>query len=212
MIAVIAQGLDGWWKGEKDGKFGKFPGSYVQMLSAAAYQKNMRRVRFEKEMTKLRGQLADETKTIEKLEAEIAEMQPVADRVQEKYEEVKAIVQEAGSVLTCAASYAEFKAKNKELAEHFAYYTNFHDDIVDSRFEILQANTVVHERTAPNKDKKKKTDKKQEKVNEAVRKALAGLDLRFGQEQHLHSSILEFEGAVIQGLQAMDLLSQFADK
>mmetsp|Transcript_9835 Transcript_9835/g.39882 ORF Transcript_9835/g.39882 Transcript_9835/m.39882 type:complete len:785 (+) Transcript_9835:158-2512(+) len=212
VIAVIAQGVDGWWKGEKDGKFGKFPGSYVQLLSAAAYQKNLRRVRFEKEMVKLNAQKADEEKTIEKLEKELEEMEPVAARVREKYEEVKAIVQEAGSVLTCSESYPAFKAKNKELGEHFASYTTFHDDIVDSRYEILQANKEVNERTAPSKDKKKKADKKQEKVNEAVRKAVAGLDLRFGQEQHLHSSILEFEGAVIQGLQSMDLLAQFADK
>ena len=33
VINIIMQGQDGWWYGEKDGRFGKFPGSYVKVMA-----------------------------------------------------------------------------------------------------------------------------------------------------------------------------------
>ena len=57
MISVILQGIDGWWKGELNGDFGKFPGSYVQVLQGDELKKNMRRVRFKQEMVRLKKKM-----------------------------------------------------------------------------------------------------------------------------------------------------------
>jgi hypothetical protein len=66
LIKVLKQGdNNGWWYGELNGKKGLFPGSYVQLQTAA----QNKRLKFIQDMNKIREKVAEEKKMIQELEA-----------------------------------------------------------------------------------------------------------------------------------------------
>lgn len=64
IIRVHQQGSKGWWYGELNGKFGLFPGSYVQLKP----QTQSKKQQFLKEMEGVRNSIAEENRLIEELE------------------------------------------------------------------------------------------------------------------------------------------------
>jgi hypothetical protein len=66
LIKVLKQGdNNGWWYGELNGKKGLFPGSYVQLQTAA----QNKRLKFIQDMNKIREKVAEEKKMIQELES-----------------------------------------------------------------------------------------------------------------------------------------------
>mmetsp|Transcript_11826 Transcript_11826/g.20239 ORF Transcript_11826/g.20239 Transcript_11826/m.20239 type:complete len:788 (+) Transcript_11826:52-2415(+) len=213
MISVILQGIDGWWKGELNGDFGKFPGSYVQVLQGDELKKNMRRVRFKQEMVRLRKQDADEAKTLERLQKEKEELLEAQNDLNAQWEKLETVFSSLSSQLVsiCGKETCQsFASKLKHVSDTSLAYNLVHDDVSDCRYDLVnQLEDLKTMCTPTDKDKKKKTDKKQEKMQENIRKLLEPIAEQFKEEQSLHRKNVKLGADVVQSIQAIDQVGYF---
>lgn len=213
MISVILQGIDGWWKGELNGSFGKFPGSYVQILTGDELKKNMRRVKFKQEMVRLRKQDVDEDKTLERLEKEKEELLSIQSELNNQWSELETIFSSLSEKLVniCGKDTCQkFADKLKQVSDTSLAYNLVHDDISDCRYDLVNQLEELKTMCAPpEKDKKKKTDKKQEKMQENIRKLLNPIAEQFQEEKSLHHKNVKLGADVVQSVQAIDQVGHF---
>ena len=212
IISVIIQGVDGWWKGESEGKFGKFPASYVQVLTGDALQKNMRRVRFKQDMIRLKKAFVDEDKLLEVLENQKKELQVVQKELNEQYGTLEKIYIDLASpvVKSVNKDFSQlFPTKIHKLHENLTALNLLHDEIADSRDDLMEEMKEATKEIANDKDKKKKLDKKQEKAVETILGLCDTVMQQFTEEQKLHRNVVKNESEIQQHLIPMGTLSNF---
>ena len=211
IVAVFLQGTDGWWKGELNGEFGKFPGSYVQVLAGDELKKNMRRVRFKQEMSRLRQQLIDEDKTLSKLQEEKEQLEAAQGEINEQWNVLNRVYSSLADqfvAITGKQSAQQFAVKLKESLDCFSTYNLVIDDVADCRHDLVAELNELKKLT-DDKDKKKKIDKKQEKLYENIRKLSVPIGEQFNEEQALHRKGVKLGADAVQTLQAVDQLGYF---
>jgi len=212
IINVILQGTAGWWKGELNGCFGKFPGSYVQILQGEELKKNMRRVRFKQEMIRLRQQDIDEDKTLERLQKEKEELLAAQGELNVQWGQLEQVFSSLARKLTDSCdtqNCRSFADKLKPVLDTSLTYNLVHDDVGDCRYDLVNQLDELKNSCAPEKDKKRKTDKKQEKIQENMRRLLDPIAEQFKEEQGLHRKIVKLEADVVQTVQAIDQVGHF---
>jgi len=210
IIQVIIEGIDGWSKGELNGKFGKYPGAYTQVLAGEELKKNMRRVRFKQEMVRLRQQNIDEDSTMERLEQEKNELLAVQAELAGQWDSLERVFTVLASRLIQASDKqkcALFATKLKEVLDRFMAYNVVHDDVADSRFDLItELNALKTECFSEPKDKKKKIDKK---LQDNLRKLLDPITEQCAEQQALHRKNIRLDAEVVQTLQALDQVAYF---
>lgn len=214
MIQVILSGIDGWWKGELNGNFGKFPGSYCQVLQGEELRKNMRRVKFKQEMVRLRKQDADEDKTLERLQQEKEELLAAQTEINAQWSELESVFTTLAGKLTNIPGigppvWQSFADKLKPVIDASLAYNLVHDDIGDSRHDFMNELEELKSICAVDKDKKKKLDKKQEKMQENIVKLIVPIAEQFSEEKQLHQKNVKLEADVVQTVQAIDQVCFF---
>ena len=215
IINVILQGTAGWWKGELNGNFGKFPGSYVQVLQGEELKKNMRRVRFKQEMNRLRQQDTGEDKTLERLQKEKEELIVTQSELNVQSGQLEQIFSTLATKLVkvCGAETCRlFADKLKPVLDTSLAYNLVHDDVGDCRYDLVNQLEELRSSCVPEKDKKKKSDKKQEKMQENLRKLLDPIAEQFKEEQGLHHKNVKLEADVVQTVQAVEQVAHFLNR
>lgn len=66
-VSVLGQGADGWWYGESEGRYGRFPGSYVVMLDNKDADKARKKSKIEVKIQEMREQAEHQDKEIARL-------------------------------------------------------------------------------------------------------------------------------------------------
>eukprot|EP01096_Ripella_sp_DP13-Kostka_P009843 TRINITY_DN3795_c0_g2_i1.p1 TRINITY_DN3795_c0_g2~~TRINITY_DN3795_c0_g2_i1.p1 ORF type:complete len:790 (-),score=430.49 TRINITY_DN3795_c0_g2_i1:21-2390(-) len=179
IVNIIYQGpAEGWWVGEVDDKFGRFPGSYVQVLTPDQWVKVKRKLKFKAEMIQLRRQYADEQQTIAKLNEEIEKQRAIRLTVDQKFSLLKQKylnTQTRLNHLFSAPPLAPLPDKLELYAKHLGDWVASQTAITELRTELLAHFSSLDEQLTglyDPKDKKKKVDKKVEKTVLDIQQAL----------------------------------------
>ena len=72
LVHVFHKDTDGWWRGESNGRFGRFPGQYVKLLSAVALARALKKQAYERKMNQLAEREKEELSKVSRLEEELA--------------------------------------------------------------------------------------------------------------------------------------------
>jgi RhoGAP domain/PH domain/SH3 domain len=70
IVSVLAKGSGGWWRGEHDGRFGKYPAQYVAAMSQDRAARAMRKLQYERRMQSLTESLTAVRKRVNALQVE----------------------------------------------------------------------------------------------------------------------------------------------
>lgn len=119
IVRVHQQGAKGWWYGELNGKFGLFPGSYVQLMPQGLNKKQ----KFLKEMEAVKNNIDEENSLIQELEQTkeqiLKEMNMLNQKKEEAKSEAKALRSE---ILTLLRSFQDSDDSFEKKFQTFSAY------------------------------------------------------------------------------------------
>lgn len=78
-VSVLAEGADGWWYGECQGKYGRFPGSYVAKLEEKEAEKVRKKAKIDVKIQEMREQSEHQDKFIARLAQSREQLQSEID-------------------------------------------------------------------------------------------------------------------------------------
>lgn len=69
VVSVFNRGADGWWYGESNGRYGRFPGSYVSLLDDGECKKVFKKLKIESKIQEMREQSDYNAKQLTQLQS-----------------------------------------------------------------------------------------------------------------------------------------------
>mmetsp|Transcript_30068 Transcript_30068/g.75697 ORF Transcript_30068/g.75697 Transcript_30068/m.75697 type:complete len:758 (-) Transcript_30068:31-2304(-) len=202
VIAVVLQGPpDGWWKGETGGKFGKFPGSYTTPLSkeeAAEHEEKERNSSL----------LEEATERVESLQSSVQALREELDsvnRIHKELQERKMRVENGeeifksrmGTVLE-TPGFEGLKDKTLSFYDRLDGYKKTRMVLAESKHLCLsEISAFTAIANAAGLDKKRSKDKKLEKLNESLNKAIESIKMKFRAEEEARKRLAEHRDSLM---------------
>lgn len=203
IISIIFQGPpDGWWIGELEERFGRFPGSYIQVLSPDQWAKVKRRLKFNEELLRIKQNLLDEEQTIAKLQEERAKLEEQRVDVERLFSELKVNFSNTSSFVQNLISNRplhELPSKLEKYTSNLGDWVASQSAIAESRTQLItEIEAYINEAAAAPVDKKKKPDKKTIPTGkDAIIPALNGIRAVLDVEEDTRLFSAEIEKATI---------------
>lgn len=174
LVHIINKGSSGWWIGECNEKFGKFPGTYVEVMSNEARDGALRKQRFMEDYGRVKDDFERETKKVEELESRKKELEEALEEIEHKQASLDTAAKELRQLLAKefeGGRLSTFTFEVEDLCDKLAKNQSSQEAIDYMKGQLMQGlENLSKTLTAP--DPKKKKDKKNEKNKEVVLNAI----------------------------------------
>jgi len=191
MIRVYQQGdQKGWWYGELNGRWGIFPGSYVQIQPVNKKQQ------FLNEMASVRAKIAEEKKLIAQLEAAKSaltlEMQGLREVKETATEDAKTLKLEIMKIVEATPELAPFNSELEQLYSQLESYHKTRLAMQQSRSHLLEELSTFKRTIA--------TEPKFKKYKEKLTPLIDSLVAKLEEEQVVRKQVDEKKDIVFKDL------------
>jgi hypothetical protein len=197
IVRVYQQGdQKGWWYGELNGKFGLFPGSFVQIQPVNKKQQ------FLNEMATVRAKIAEEKKLIAQMEQTKIQLQQEMESLKEVKETATADAKELkAQILQLLAITPELSSFNSELEQLYSQLEAYHKTrlaMQQSRSNLLDELSTLKRALA--------TEPKFKKYKEKLSPLVDSLVAKLEQEQVIRKQVDEKKDVVFKDLTELRVL------
>ncbi|MDP2434737.1 MAG: SH3 domain-containing protein [archaeon] len=206
LVHVFHKDADGWWRGESNGRYGRFPGQYVKLLSAVAMARGIKKQAYERKMHQLKQAEADERTKIQALKESLAEESAklAAKNAQAQAslatsQQVQATITQVLGPFYLGQCVNQLISSLAESSQDFASVASLEENLLTEVGSLHKA--LLSITTTPDPKKVKKDKKAQDTSHiELVRDNLLQIQTKLQAQQQAHRQLHEHRKVVLADL------------